>query len=81
MPNQGMPAAGPPNQTMPQGGMQGMGGGQHMGGMGMGQSAMGSGMPSNPAMGGPNITMQPNMGDGNPMAMQGQYALVLKRPS
>lgn len=74
-PNQSMQGGGPPNPNMGHGVIQGMGlagpagiSGQHMGGMGMGP---GGGMPSNPAMGGPNITMQPNMGDVSPMSMQG----------
>ncbi|XP_070196110.1 probable global transcription activator SNF2L2 [Littorina saxatilis] len=72
-PNPGMQGmtGGPPTQGMPAGGaamhggmqaMPGAGPNQHMGpgGMAMGQ---GGSMPSNPAMGGPNITMQPSMGD------------------
>ncbi|KAL8604698.1 Transcription activator BRG1 [Nucella lapillus] len=95
-PSQAMPTA--PGSM--HGAMQGMPGagagsmsGQHMGGptpggMGMGQSMGPTGsMPSNPAMGGPNITMQPNMGEnasgmgmptsgsgGGSMSMQGGSA-------
>ncbi|XP_025109979.1 probable global transcription activator SNF2L2 [Pomacea canaliculata] len=68
-PMQGMPG-GPSSQGMGgmHGGMQGMPGSGTMGpggmgiGQGMGPGAAGS-MPSNPAMGGPNITMQPGMGE------------------
>lgn len=76
-PNQGMQgmSSGPPSQGMQvmHSGMQGMPGaggmaGQHIGpgpgGMSMSQGMGPAGsMPSNPAMGGPNITMQPNMGE------------------
>ncbi|KAK7501203.1 hypothetical protein BaRGS_00007688 [Batillaria attramentaria] len=82
---QGMPGGPPTQSMGPGGmhssmqAMPGSGGGMSApgmmpgpGGMGIGQG-MGPGptssMPSNPAMGGPNITMQPNMGEG-PGSMQ-----------